>query len=102
MGPVDVLEVLHEAEERDCLQGLSETHLVSLRKEERSYYLHGRVSWKVNWGSVSYKHIVRWHYSSQIKVTLFWLDESIFFQLKMLQDKSSTSAATYDLMKPHS
>ena len=31
--PVDVLEVLHEAEQRDRLQGLTETHLVGLREE---------------------------------------------------------------------
>ena len=33
MRPVDVLEVLHEAEQRDRLQGLTETHLVGLREE---------------------------------------------------------------------
>ena len=52
-------------------------------------------------GSIRCKHIVRWQYLSQIKARLFGLVENIFFQLKMLQAKSGTSAATYDLMEPH-
>ena len=55
----------------------------------------------IQWGSIRCKYIVRWYHLYQIKARLFWQVENIFFQLKMLQAKSGTSAATYGLMKPH-
>ena len=60
---------------------------------------HGQPS--EEWGSIRCKHTVRWQHLSQIKARLFWLVENIFFQLKMLQAKTGTGTAPYDLMEPH-